>query len=70
MILRGQLQRISHLAEYDLPRAARWLASLESHLQGSVDVQPPMPVPGDGDGEAAASRGRGGTDLPAEEEDP
>ncbi len=45
MIFRAQLQRVAQLAEYDLPRAARWLASLESHLQGYLDEPPPLPTP-------------------------
>jgi hypothetical protein len=45
VIFRAQLQRIAQIGEYDLPRAARWLATLERHLQGYVEELPPLPTP-------------------------
>ena len=71
MILRGQLQRIGHMAEYDMPKAARWLAALEAHLQGYTQAAPPMPMPDplDGPAEASEGRGRGGTQQSDEEID-
>ena len=69
MILRGQLQRIGNMATHDLPKAARWLASLEEHLQGYTQSAPPMPDPLDGPTEATEGRGRGGTQQTAEETD-
>ena len=71
MILRGQLQRIGNMATHDLPKAARWLASLEEHLQGYTQSAPPMPMPDplEGPTEAIEGRGRGGTQQTAEETD-
>ena len=69
MILRGQLQRIGNMADYDLPKAARWLATLESHLQGYTQSAPPIPDPRKGPAEASEGRGRGGTQQTDEETD-
>jgi uncharacterized protein YukE len=68
MILRGQLQRIGHMAEYDLPAGARWLAALESHLQGYTQDAPQIPVPDQIDGPPQQDAGRGGTQREPEEE--
>ncbi len=70
MIFRAQLQRIAQLAEYDLPRAARWLATLESHLQGYVEEPPPLPTPHQVSEDTAADFGQGGKKRPEDEEDP
>ncbi len=44
-LFRGGVRSLSSSAEVDLPKAARWLKNLESHLSGYLQVAPPLPNP-------------------------
>ncbi|MDP6890032.1 MAG: hypothetical protein QF471_01775 [Phycisphaerales bacterium] len=44
-LLRGGVRGLASSAEADLPRAAHWLKNLEAHLNGYLEVAPPLPDP-------------------------
>ncbi|MDP7069892.1 MAG: hypothetical protein QF561_00915 [Phycisphaerales bacterium] len=70
-LFRGGLRPLSTAVEADLPRAAGWLAELVRHLEGYLEVAPPMPetTPSE-DEQQLNSRGRHGTDGATEEVEP
>ncbi len=70
-LFRGGLRPLASAAEANLPRAGRWLAELARHLEGYVEVAPPMPEASDESTDPGApSRGRRGTTEPSKPEEP
>jgi len=42
-LFRGGISPLANAAELDIPRASRWLKDLTAHLDGYLEVAPPMP---------------------------